>query len=200
MEATARFMRPAGHAAAPLRFAVTEEHRSLALFQRNSSPSPRYGDFATQHDDSVTFIDWTAPAGGARQAYRPDRRPYLHLRQAHPSIRPPTYMNAPSDNADRKRATRPGRVINKFVDHERRVFAGRQLSAVFQFRLKARTFSAVALTAEVDFRFDNQRTSLGGLHLRLDLVNGCGRATLRRPVERREDARRSSSSGSVSLL
>ena len=84
MEATARFMRPAGHAAAPLRFAVTEEHRSLALFQRNSSPSPRYGDFAVQDDDSVAFVDWAAPDGGAPQAYRPNRRAYLHLRPVHP--------------------------------------------------------------------------------------------------------------------
>jgi uncharacterized protein with GYD domain len=46
-------------------FAVAEEHRSLALFQSHGSPSPRYSHFATQHDDSVTFIDWAAPDCGA---------------------------------------------------------------------------------------------------------------------------------------
>jgi hypothetical protein len=73
--------RPRGR---PPRFAVVEEHRSLALFQRNSSPPPRYGDFTTQHDDSVAFIDWAASDGGAPQPYRSDRLAYLHVRSGHP--------------------------------------------------------------------------------------------------------------------
>jgi hypothetical protein len=79
IEATARFIRPARPRGCRPGFSVAEEHRSLALFQRNNSPSPRYGDFPTQHDDSVTFIDWAAPDCGAPQAYRPNRRVYLHL-------------------------------------------------------------------------------------------------------------------------
>ena len=67
------------------------------------------------------------------------------------------------------------RVIDEFVDHDRRIFAERQLSGVFQRRLEARAFSAVASIPEIEFRFDNQPTGLPGLrslHLRLNLVHG----------------------------
>ena len=67
-----------------MRLAIAEEHRSLALFKGNGSPPPGYGDFAVQDDDSVAFIDWAAPDCGAPQAYRPDRRAYLHFRAVHP--------------------------------------------------------------------------------------------------------------------
>ena len=57
-----------------------------------------------------------------------------------------------------------------------------QLSVVFQRRLKARAFSAVASIPEIDIRADNQRTGLTGLrgvHVRLDLVNGANGQGLR---------------------
>ena len=62
------------------------------------------------------------------------------------------------------------------------IFAEGQLSAVFQGRLQARAFCTVASIPEIDFRFDNQRTGLPGLHglhLRLDLVNGSNGHSLR---------------------
>ena len=100
-----------------------------------------------------------------------------------PSIRPPTY---------RKLAARAGRVIDEFVDHERRAFAERQLSAVFQRRLKARAFSTAATIPEIDVRVDNQRTrppGLRGFNLRLDLVNCAnGRSRVRDGDAGAEDA------------
>ena len=87
-----------------------------------------------------------------------------------PSIRPPTYRNAPLTTLIESSPR-----IDEFVDHDRRIFAEGQLSAVFQRRLEARAFSAVASISEIDFRFNNQRTGLPGLrglNMRLNLVNG----------------------------
>ena len=57
---------------------------SLALFEGNHSPSSGHGDLATQRDDSVTAVDWASPNSGAADAYRRDRRAYLHFRARFP--------------------------------------------------------------------------------------------------------------------
>ena len=81
--------------------------------------------------------------------------------------------------------------LDEFVDHECRIFAEHQLSAVFQRRLKARALSAVASIAEIDVRVDNQRTGLPSLrrvHPRLDLVDSANGSKFRKGCAGRKDA------------
>jgi hypothetical protein len=95
IEATARLIRPVDQGSRPLRFAVAEQHRSLALFQGNNSSPPGYSDFAAQRDDAYpwsigpphTVVPRTpiAATGVCIRTFAP----------LSPSIRPPTYRNAP---------------------------------------------------------------------------------------------------------
>src|SRR6516164_9314874 len=103
-----------------MRFAVAEDHRPLALFQGDSSPSPGDSNFAAQDDDSVTLVYWTAPDCGATQPYRfADLNSGAHFLLNQTS----SVQERPFDNSDRKLPERPVRIINKFVDHKRGVFA-----------------------------------------------------------------------------
>src|SRR5208283_627517 len=136
-----------------------------------------------QREDSETLVDRAAPDRGAAHAYRRSRRAAQHFRARRPFDQTPDVQERPFGDPDRKLAARRRRIVDEFVDHERRMFAER--------RLEARAISAAASIPEIEVRVDGQFTGLPGLRgadLRLNLVDSADSGGFRNSSAGAEDA------------